>query len=61
MDGVKLILNPDKIEFIIIGDKHTRESLIPKFSVAFFQSYVSPSVEIKKNKFQFRLRKDILQ
>ena len=26
----KLKLNPDKTEFIIIGEKHTREALMPK-------------------------------
>ena len=29
----KLKLNPDKADFIITGDKHTRESLVPKFPV----------------------------
>ena len=27
MNGIKLKLNPDKTEFIVIGYKHTRESL----------------------------------
>ena len=31
MDGVKLKLNPEKTEFIIIGDRQARESLIQKF------------------------------
>ena len=32
MDSVTLKLNPDKAEFIIIGDKHNRESLVQKIS-----------------------------
>ena len=31
MDGVKLKLNPEKTEFMIIGDRQARESLIQKF------------------------------
>ena len=31
MNSVQLKLNPDKTEFIIIGDKHTGESLVPNF------------------------------
>ena len=31
MAGVKLKLNPEKTEFIIIGDRQARESLINKF------------------------------
>ena len=37
MNSVKLKLNPDKIEFIITRDKHTRESLMPNFFVKFLQ------------------------
>ena len=33
MDGVKLKLNPEKTEFIIIGQKAIRESLAPNFPV----------------------------
>ena len=33
--GVKLKLNYDQIEFIIISDKHSREPLIPKFPATF--------------------------
>ena len=40
-------LNPDKTKFIIIGDKHTRESLMSKFSVSFLESSIKPAVEIK--------------
>ena len=47
MNGVKLKLNPDKTEFIITGDKYTRESLTPKFPVIFLQSSVSKAVEVK--------------
>ena len=38
MNGVKSKLNPDKTKFIIIGDKHTRESLIPQFPFIFIQA-----------------------
>ena len=31
MDGVKLKLNPEETEFIIIGDRQARESLIQKY------------------------------
>ena len=46
MDGVKLKLNPEKSEFIIIGQKAIRESLAPNFSVP-LQKNISPSVEVK--------------
>ena len=48
VNGMKLKLDPDKTEFIIIGDKHTRESLTPKFPVKFLQSSVTPVDEVKK-------------
>ena len=43
MNSVKLKQNPNKTEFIIIiiGDKHTRESLIPKFPIIFLQSSIA--------------------
>ena len=47
MNGVKLKLNPDKTEFIIISNKHTKESLTAKFLMSFLHS--SSSVEVKKN------------
>ena len=47
MDGVKLKLNPEKTEFIIIGQKATRESLAPNFLVLLLQNNISPSVEVK--------------
>ena len=47
MDGVKLKLNPEKTEFIIIGDKSTREPLVSKFPVPLLQNNISPSVEVK--------------
>ena len=42
MNGVKLKLNPQKTEFIIIGDRQARESLIPKFPTQLLRNYVSP-------------------
>ena len=38
MNGVKLTCYPVKIPSIVIGDKHTIESIVPKFPVSFFQS-----------------------
>ena len=47
MDSVKLKLNPDKTEFIIIGDKNTRDSLAQKFPVDLLQSSVIPAEKVK--------------
>ena len=47
MVGVKLKLNPEKNEFIIIGQKAIRESLAPNFPVPLLQNNISPSVEVK--------------
>ena len=47
MVGVKLKLNPEKTEFIIIGQKASRESLAPNFPVPLLQNNISPSVEVK--------------
>ena len=47
MVGVKLKLNPEKTESIIIGQKATRESLAPNFPVPLLQNNISPSVEVK--------------
>ena len=47
MDGVKLKLNPEKNEFIIIGQKAIRESLAPNFPVPLLQNNISRSVEVK--------------
>ena len=53
MDGVKLKLNPEKTEFIIIGQKAIRESLAPNFPVPLLQNNISPSVEVKNLGFIF--------
>ena len=45
--GVKLKLNPEKTEFIIIGQKAIRESLAPNFPIPLLQNNISPSVEVK--------------
>ena len=47
MDSVKLKLNLEKTEFIIIGDKPIKESLAPNFVVPLLQNNISPSVEVK--------------
>ena len=47
MNGVTLKLNPDKTEFIIIGSKHTRESLMPKFPFTFLHSSVTLTEDVK--------------
>ena len=47
MDVVRLKLNPEKNEFIIIGQKAIRESLAPNFPVPLLQNNISLSVEVK--------------
>ena len=47
MDCVIFKMNPDKTEFIIIGDKHTRESVIPKFTVSFLQRSIFQAEKVK--------------
>ena len=47
MVGVKLKLNPEKTEFIILGQKATRELLASNFPVPLLQNNISPSVEVK--------------
>ena len=47
MDGVKLKLNPEKTEFIIVGQKAIRELLAPNFPVPLLQNNISPLVEVK--------------
>ena len=46
MDSVKLKLNSEKTEFIIIGQKAIRKSLAPNFPVP-LQNNISLSVEVK--------------
>ena len=48
MDDVKLKLNPEKIEFIIIGDRQAKESLIQKFPTQLLGNSISP-INIVKN------------
>ena len=47
MDSVKLKLNPEKNEFIIIGQKAIKESFAPNFPVPLLQNNISLSVEVK--------------
>ena len=47
MDGVKLKLNLEITEFIIIGQKAFRELLAPNFPVPLLQNNISPSAEVK--------------
>ena len=47
MDGVKLKFNPEKIEFIIIGNRQARESLIKKFSTQLLGNSISPTDTVK--------------
>ena len=56
MDSVKLKLNPEKNEFIIIGQKAIRESLAPNFPVPLLQNNISPFPVSKKSGCYFRLR-----
>ena len=47
MDGVKLTLNPKKIELNISGDRHARESLIQKFPTQLLGNSISPTNHVK--------------
>ena len=47
MAGVKLKLNPKKTEFIIIGDRQARESLINKFPTQLVGNSSSPTDTVK--------------
>ena len=58
MDGVKLKLNPEKTEFIIIGQKAIRESFAPNFPVPLLQNNISPSVKVKNLGVIFNSEKD---
>ena len=41
MNGVKLKLNPDKIEFIIFVHNNTRDPHIPKLPITFLQNSIN--------------------
>ena len=47
MDGVKLKLNPEKTEFIIIGDRQATDSLIQKFPTQLLRNSISPTDTVK--------------
>ena len=47
MAGVKLKLNPEKTEFIIIGDRQARESFINKFPTQLLENSISPTDTVK--------------
>ena len=47
MAGVKLKLNPEKTEFIIIGDRQARESLINKFPTQLLGNSICPTDTVK--------------
>ena len=47
MDGVKLKLDPEKTEFIIIGDRQARESLSQKFPTQLLGNSISPTDTVK--------------
>ena len=47
MDGVRLKLNPEKTEFIIISDRQARESIMQKFPTQFLGNSISPTNEVK--------------
>ena len=47
MDGVRLKLNPEKTEFIIIGNRQARESIMQKFPTQFLGNSISPTNEVK--------------
>ena len=45
MDGIKL--NPEKTEFIIIGDRQAREFRIQKFPTQLLENSISPTDTVK--------------
>ena len=45
--SVNLKLNPEKTEFIIIGDRHTRDSLFQKFPTQLLGNSIFPTNEVK--------------
>ena len=47
MAGVKLKRNPEKAEFIIIGDRQARESLINKICIQLLGNPISPTDTVK--------------
>ena len=47
MDGVKLKRNPEKTEFIIIGDRQTREPLTKKFPTQLLGNSIFPTDTVK--------------
>ena len=47
MGNNKLKLNPDKTEFIVIGDDQTRSSLKSSFPVSFLDNIVEPAESVK--------------
>ena len=53
MAGVKLKLNPEKTEFIIIGDRQARESFINKFPTQLLGNSISPTDTVKNLGFTF--------
>ena len=47
MGNKKLKLNPDKTEFIVIGDDQIRSSLKSSFTVSFLGSIMEPAESVK--------------
>ena len=47
MDSVKLKLNQEKTEFIFIGDRQARESLIHKYPTQLLGNSISPTDKVK--------------
>ena len=47
INSVKLKLNSDKAEFSIIGNTHTKETLIPNCPVTLLQSSMMLAEEVK--------------
>ena len=57
MAGVKLKFNPEKTEFIIIGDRQARESIINKFPPQLLGNSISPTDTVKNLGVTFDSRK----
>ena len=47
MGNNKLVLNPDKTEFILIGDDQTRNSLKSSFPVSLLENIIEPTESVK--------------
>ena len=47
MGNNKLIFNPDKTEFIFIGDENVRNSMVNAFPVSLLGNAMEPAISVK--------------